>query len=210
MVVLTAETCWALNEYWINNKISGIKLVSLYSTIRIISLSWLIIKILSGKFKDKNREVYLKTYTRHSFSIKSLLCNIQYFYSAVIVVKRYRNNAFLLFYCNKVTRTPFNMALYAHLSFSLNFEMKSVISHYFTVHLRLALQLMFISRRNATWKLWRAFELHWYMKYISSLRYIHLYIPTFYDHGDESSLFWPIVKPFSLSLLSDVYSIRPF
>jgi len=27
MVVLTAETCWALNEYWINNKISGIKLV---------------------------------------------------------------------------------------------------------------------------------------------------------------------------------------
>jgi len=33
MVVLTAETCWALNEYWINNKISGIKLVSLYSTI---------------------------------------------------------------------------------------------------------------------------------------------------------------------------------
>ena len=29
MVVLTAETCWALNEYWINNKISGIKLVSL-------------------------------------------------------------------------------------------------------------------------------------------------------------------------------------
>ena len=26
MVVLTAETCWALNEYWINNKISGIKL----------------------------------------------------------------------------------------------------------------------------------------------------------------------------------------
>ena len=33
MVVLTAETCWALNEYWINNKISGIKLVSLYSKI---------------------------------------------------------------------------------------------------------------------------------------------------------------------------------
>ena len=31
MVVLTAETCWALNEYWIYNKISGIKLVSLYS-----------------------------------------------------------------------------------------------------------------------------------------------------------------------------------
>ena len=29
MVVLTAETCWALNEYWIYNKISGIKLVSL-------------------------------------------------------------------------------------------------------------------------------------------------------------------------------------
>ena len=27
MVVLTAETCWALNEYWMNNKISGIKLV---------------------------------------------------------------------------------------------------------------------------------------------------------------------------------------
>jgi len=27
MVVLTAETCWALNEYWINNKISGSKLV---------------------------------------------------------------------------------------------------------------------------------------------------------------------------------------
>ena len=27
MVVLTAETCWAFNEYWINNKISGIKLV---------------------------------------------------------------------------------------------------------------------------------------------------------------------------------------
>jgi len=27
MVVLTAETCWAMNEYWINNKISGIKLV---------------------------------------------------------------------------------------------------------------------------------------------------------------------------------------
>jgi len=35
MVVLTAETCWALNEYWINNKISGIKLVSLYSTGRV-------------------------------------------------------------------------------------------------------------------------------------------------------------------------------
>ena len=31
MVVLTAETFWALDEYWINNKISGIKLVSLYS-----------------------------------------------------------------------------------------------------------------------------------------------------------------------------------
>ena len=30
MVVLTAETCWALNEYWINNKISGIKLVFYY------------------------------------------------------------------------------------------------------------------------------------------------------------------------------------
>ena len=29
MVVLTAETCWALNEYWIYNKISGIKLVFL-------------------------------------------------------------------------------------------------------------------------------------------------------------------------------------
>ena len=27
MVVLTAETCWVINEYWINNKISGIKLV---------------------------------------------------------------------------------------------------------------------------------------------------------------------------------------
>ena len=27
MVVLTAETCWTLNEYCINNKISGIKLV---------------------------------------------------------------------------------------------------------------------------------------------------------------------------------------
>jgi len=27
MVILMAETCWALNEYWINNKISGIKLV---------------------------------------------------------------------------------------------------------------------------------------------------------------------------------------
>ena len=27
MVVLTAETCCAINEYWINNKISGIKLV---------------------------------------------------------------------------------------------------------------------------------------------------------------------------------------
>ena len=35
MVVLRAETCWAINEYWINNKISGIKLVfSLYATIR--------------------------------------------------------------------------------------------------------------------------------------------------------------------------------
>ena len=33
MVVLTAETCWALNEYWIYNKISGIKLVSFYSTV---------------------------------------------------------------------------------------------------------------------------------------------------------------------------------
>ena len=33
MVVLTAETCWAMNEYWINNKISGIKLVfSLYAS----------------------------------------------------------------------------------------------------------------------------------------------------------------------------------
>ena len=31
MVVLTAETCWALNEYWINNKISGIKLVFLFT-----------------------------------------------------------------------------------------------------------------------------------------------------------------------------------
>ena len=35
MVVLTAETCWALNEHWIYNKISGIKLVSLYSTRKI-------------------------------------------------------------------------------------------------------------------------------------------------------------------------------
>ena len=33
MVVLTAETCWALNKYCINNKISGIKLVSLYSSV---------------------------------------------------------------------------------------------------------------------------------------------------------------------------------
>ena len=31
MVVLTAETCWAMNEYWINNKISGIKLVFLFT-----------------------------------------------------------------------------------------------------------------------------------------------------------------------------------
>jgi len=31
MIVLTAETCWALNEYWINNKISGIKLVFLFT-----------------------------------------------------------------------------------------------------------------------------------------------------------------------------------
>jgi len=37
MVVLTAETCWAMNEYWINNKISGIKLVfSLYATIKMM------------------------------------------------------------------------------------------------------------------------------------------------------------------------------
>ena len=36
MVVLTAETCWAWNEYWIYNKISGIKLVSLYSTIKMM------------------------------------------------------------------------------------------------------------------------------------------------------------------------------
>ena len=36
MVVLTAETCWALNGYWIYNKISGIKLVSLYSTIKMM------------------------------------------------------------------------------------------------------------------------------------------------------------------------------
>ena len=37
MFVLTAETCWAMNEYWINNKISGIKLVfSLYATIKMI------------------------------------------------------------------------------------------------------------------------------------------------------------------------------
>jgi len=36
MVVLTAETCWALNEYWIYNQISGIKLVSLYSTIKMM------------------------------------------------------------------------------------------------------------------------------------------------------------------------------
>ena len=42
MVVLTAETCWALNEYWINNKISGIKLVSLYSTIKIIFTNFMI------------------------------------------------------------------------------------------------------------------------------------------------------------------------
>ena len=34
--VLTAETCWALNEYWIYNKISGIKLVSFYSTIKMM------------------------------------------------------------------------------------------------------------------------------------------------------------------------------
>jgi hypothetical protein len=107
---------------------------------------------------------------------------------------------FLLFHCNKVTRTPFNMALYAHLSFSLNCELKSVISHYFAVHLRLAQQLIFVSRRNVTWKLLCAFELHWNTKYISSFRYIRLYIPTFYDHRDESALFWPIVTPFSLSL----------
>jgi len=31
MVVLTAETCWAMNEYWINNKISSIKLVFFFS-----------------------------------------------------------------------------------------------------------------------------------------------------------------------------------
>jgi len=36
MVVSTAETCWALSEYWIYNKISGIKLVSLYSTIKMM------------------------------------------------------------------------------------------------------------------------------------------------------------------------------
>ena len=33
---LYAETCWALNEYWIFKKISGIKLVSLYSTIKMM------------------------------------------------------------------------------------------------------------------------------------------------------------------------------
>jgi len=34
MVVLTAETCWAMIEYWINNKISGIKLVFLFPQLK--------------------------------------------------------------------------------------------------------------------------------------------------------------------------------
>jgi len=41
MVALTAETCWAMNEYWINNKISGIKLVfSLYATMQYLLFSY--------------------------------------------------------------------------------------------------------------------------------------------------------------------------
>ena len=61
MVVLTAETCWALNEYWINNKISGIKLVSLYSTSSIYcSENVFIGRIISMRmwpacFRDMNR-----------------------------------------------------------------------------------------------------------------------------------------------------------
>ena len=45
MVVLTAETCWALNEYWIYNKISGIKLVSLYSTYMFVIVVLIMIMI---------------------------------------------------------------------------------------------------------------------------------------------------------------------
>jgi hypothetical protein len=33
------------------------------------------------------------------------------------VAKRHRNNALFLFHCNKVTRTPFNVTLYARLYF---------------------------------------------------------------------------------------------
>ena len=48
MVVLTAETCWALNEYWIYNKISGIKLVSLYSTISVFLTVYRLLLLLGG------------------------------------------------------------------------------------------------------------------------------------------------------------------
>ena len=40
MVVLTAETCWALNKYWINNKISGIKLVFSLLKYLLVFMSW--------------------------------------------------------------------------------------------------------------------------------------------------------------------------
>jgi len=40
MVVLTAETCWAMNEYWINYKISGTKLVFLFTQLYLDRLTY--------------------------------------------------------------------------------------------------------------------------------------------------------------------------
>jgi len=57
MVVLTAETCWAMNEYWINNKISGIKLV-FFSLLN---------------YKDDARSHKHKIYILHIFHILSFI-----------------------------------------------------------------------------------------------------------------------------------------
>ena len=69
MVVLTAETCWALNEYWIYNKISGIKLVSLYSTsydYYIVTLFWIACAKLNYAARI-NFDIFMVLYQRMLF-----------------------------------------------------------------------------------------------------------------------------------------------
>ena len=74
MVVLTAETCWAMNEYWINNKISGIKLVFLFTQ--------LLQKILSPDLLNVMHNWHFQvlrisnTATRNSKSRFTKLCSV--------------------------------------------------------------------------------------------------------------------------------------